>query len=142
LKKKIIKLVVALVMSALYNNGCDFGINGGKKPDTQLDDKVPPINAGVFLSLYGRIQKKLRYRRSDRKRDSAKKLDSEDDSNSEAKERLAENDEAGNLTHTSAVTATFTSPPNVDSRRKIPFSGKTPNFSSSNKNSSNSANSA
>ena len=40
-----------MVISALYNNGCDFGINGGKKPDTQLDDKVPPINAGIFLSF-------------------------------------------------------------------------------------------
>ena len=138
-KRRKIRYVVSMVVSALYNNGCDFGINGGKKHDTQLDDKVPPINAGVFTTLYTRIQKKLRYRRSNRKRDSAKKLVSEDDFNSEAKDRLVENDEAGNLTNTSAVTATFTSPPNVDSRRKIPFSGKTPNSSNSNKNSSNSA---
>ena len=51
-KRRKIRYVVTLIISALYNNGCDFGINGGKKPDTQLDDKVPPINAGIFLSLY------------------------------------------------------------------------------------------
>ena len=51
-KRSKIRYVVTLIISALYNNGCDFGINGGKKPDTQLDDKVPPINAGIFLSLY------------------------------------------------------------------------------------------
>ena len=66
-------------MSALYNNGCDFEHFGGKKPDAQLDDKVSIINAGVHLYLYSLIQKKLRYRRCNSRRDKAKKIDSECD---------------------------------------------------------------
>ena len=132
-------MVVALVMSALYNNGCDFEHFGGKKSDAQLDDKVPIINAGVHLYLYDIIQKKLRFKRSNSKRDKAKKTDSESglmDNSS------MENKEASTVKSSVTLNTPIISPPAVDNRRRTLLSGKNLHSSSSNQNSSLLSNSA
>ena len=132
-KKRKIKLVVALVMSALYNNGCDFEHFGEKKPDAQLDDKVPIINAGVYSYLFDIIQTKLRYKRSNMKRDTAKKTDSESDLMDNSSK---ENKEASTVKSPVTLNTPIIFPPAVDNRRRTPLSGKSLKSSSSNQNSS------
>ena len=141
-KRKKIKLVVSMVMSALYNNGCDFGDLGGKKPETQMGDKVPPINNEVYLGLYNQIQKKLRYKRSNRKRDVLRKNESADDSKADNTGNDVEDDEEDEGLHEEDFDSPVYTPVGVavssisrGNKGKTPISSAKSTISGSNKNS-------
>ncbi len=67
-KSKIFK-VVSLIISALWNNGVNFGDLGGQKARGETSENVPAIHESVSSHLFKLIQKKIRSKRGTNRRD-------------------------------------------------------------------------
>jgi len=59
-KKARINKVVTLVISALWNNWCNFGEKGGVKARNETNDFVPALHCSVAHFLFQTLQRKLR----------------------------------------------------------------------------------
>ena len=80
-KKARINKVVILIISALWNNWCNFGDKGGVKARNATNDYVPALHTSVAHFLFQTLQSKLRSMRgtSSRKGRRGKKIKGEYD---------------------------------------------------------------
>ena len=109
-KKARINKVVTLVLSALWNNWCNFEDKGGVKARTSTSETVPALHTSVADFLFKTLQRKLRSMRgtSSRKgrRGKNNKGDEDDDSDGEGDDEDEEDENKSVFTPQNSIDRT------------------------------------